>query len=65
MEEALLCIPHKIKVLMWRLCRNNVPVRNLLRGKGVRVPISCVMCIGDVEHLMHLFLDCGFAKACW
>lgn len=23
------------------------------------------MCVGDVEHLFHLFFDCGFAKVCW
>lgn len=28
-------VPHKVKKNLWRLCRNNVPVRNLLRGKGV------------------------------
>ena len=39
-------IPHKIKVFLWRMCRNNVPVRNLLRVKGIHVPISCVMCVG-------------------
>ena len=58
-------IPHKIRVLLWRLCRNNVPVRWRLRGKGVVVPIECVMCTGDVEHLLHLFFDCPFAKSCW
>ena len=23
------------------------------------------MCNGDVEHLLHLFFDCNFAKECW
>lgn len=59
-----LCIPHKIKVLLWRLCRNNVPVRNHLRGKGARVPINCVMCTGDIEHLLHLFFDCTVSTSC-
>lgn len=59
------CIPHKIKVFLWRLCRNNVHVRNLLRNKGVHVPISCVMYVSDVEHLLHLFFDCVFAEAYW
>lgn len=60
-----ICIPHKIKVLLWRICRNTVPVRNRLRGKGARVPITCMMCTGDIEHLIHLFWDCEFAKSCW
>lgn len=58
-------IPYKIRTFLWRLCRNNVPVRNLLRVKGIHVPISCVMCTGEVEHLFHLFFDCEFAKCCW
>lgn len=60
-----LCVPHKIKVLLWRLCRNNVLVRNRLRGKGIYIPISCVLCTGDIEHLLHLFFDCSFSKSCW
>lgn len=57
-----LCIPHKIRVFLWRLCRNNVSVRNILRGKGVNVPISYTMCSTDIEHLLHLFFDFNFAN---
>lgn len=42
-----------------------MPVRNLLRSKGISVPIICPMCDHDIEHLLHLFFDCPFAKACW
>lgn len=58
-------VPQKIKVFLWRFGRNNVSVRNLLRGKGVQLPIICPMCEKDVEHLLHLFFDCDFAKQCW
>lgn len=58
-------IPHKIKFFLWRICRNNLPVRILLRGRGVRVPIVCSQCVGEVEHLLHLFFDCQFARECW
>lgn len=58
-------IPHKVKYLLWRICRNTIPVRYRLRGKGVVVPIGCFMCTGDVEHLMHLFIDCTYATECW
>ncbi|KAL8158345.1 hypothetical protein AgCh_002874 [Apium graveolens] len=58
-------VPHKIKILLWRICRNNVHVRNLLKGKGVRTTIMCHMCGVDVEHLLHVFLDCSYAKQCW
>lgn len=58
-------MPHKVKIFLWRLCRNNILVRNLLRGKGVRTSILCPMCARDVEHPMHLFFDCEFATGCW
>lgn len=58
-------IPHRIKVFLWRFCLNTVPIRNLLRGRGVPVTIGCSMCVGEVEHLRHLFFECSFAKECW
>lgn len=58
-------VPHKLRVFLWRICRNNVPVRNLLRGKGVQTSIICPMCINDIEHVVHILLDCSFAKECW
>lgn len=60
-----LAIPHKVKVFLWRFCRNNIPVRIRLRWKGVNVPILCPMCERDVEHLLHVFFDCAFAYQCW
>lgn len=27
--------------------------------------IICPMCERDIEHLVHLFFDCSFAKECW
>lgn len=41
------------------------PSSTCSESKGVRVPISCTMCTGDIEHLLHLFFDCSFAKSCW
>lgn len=37
-------VPHRIKIFLWRFCRNNIAVRVLLRGRGVPVPIGCDMC---------------------
>lgn len=39
-------IPHKIRVFLWRFCRNTIPVRIRLRGRGVPCPIGCTMCGG-------------------
>lgn len=37
-------IPNKMKVFVWRFCKNNIPVRKRLSAKGVRLPITCPMC---------------------
>lgn len=58
-------VPHKVRILLWRFCRNNLPVRNILRSKGVATTIVCPMCDNDVEHLLHVFFDCNFASQCW
>lgn len=58
-------IPHKLKIFLWRFCRNTIPVRNRLRHKGIVVPILCSMCGIDVEHMAHIFFDCEFSKHCW
>ena len=52
-------------IFLWRFCRNTVPVKNRLLYKGVAVPIECSMCEADVEHMLHIFFDCDFAKNCW
>lgn len=57
-------IPQKVKVFIWRFCRNVIPVRKRLSAKGVRVPITCPMCMSDIEHMSHLFFDCVFASDC-
>lgn len=46
-------------------CRNNVPDRIILQKRNNAVPVSCLMCDTDVEHLFHVFFDSGFATLCW
>lgn len=58
-------IPPKVKFFLWRLCRNNVPVRVALNRRCNGVPLICPMCNIDVEHVLHLFFHCDFAALCW
>lgn len=60
-----LLIPHKMKIFIWRFCRNNVPVHKRLRSKGANVPITCPLCVKDIEHMTHIFFDYDFATDCW
>ncbi|XP_074377272.1 uncharacterized protein LOC141718788 [Apium graveolens] len=48
-------LPHKIKLFLWRFCRNNVPVKTRLSAKGVCIRLDCPMCNWDVEDLNHVF----------
>lgn len=34
-------------------------------SKEVSIPMMCPMCDSDIDHLLHLFFDCNFAKQCW
>lgn len=54
-----------MKFFLWRVCKRNLPVMNMLRGKGVNTSIICPMCNVDVEHFLHVFLECPFARGCW
>ncbi|KAL8094027.1 hypothetical protein AgCh_035785 [Apium graveolens] len=60
-----LMIPHKARVFMWRLGRNNLPVRDTLSHKGVQLNNTCPFCDLETETTEHLFFDCQFAKSCW
>lgn len=35
---------HKVKLLLWHFCRNNVPVRSRLSKKGIHLPLNYPMC---------------------
>lgn len=58
-------VPHKVKKFLWRFCKNTLPVRTLLRTKGVMVPILCPLCNRDMVHKLHVFFDCIYAEQCW
>ena len=58
-------LPHKVKLFLWRFCRNTVPVRSRLSSKGVNLPLNCPMCNLMIEDLLHVFFICPFVVACW
>lgn len=36
----------------------NVCARNMLVRKYVDTTIVCLLCMSDVEHLLHIFFNC-------
>ncbi|XP_074363628.1 uncharacterized protein LOC141704240 [Apium graveolens] len=57
-------VPHKMKYFLWRLCKNNIPVKNSLIKEGVPTLIICPLCNVDIEHARHIFLECEYARGC-
>ncbi|CAN1315690.1 Putative ribonuclease H protein At1g65750 [Linum perenne] len=58
-------VPPKVKHLVWRLGREVVPSRTILRHRHIAVPSSCGVCGLHEENYQHLFLTCNYATDCW
>lgn len=58
-------VPPKVRAFFWRFCRNNVPVRKLIRGTGVSTTIICPLCEVDIEHMRHLLCEFPYVVGCW
>ena len=58
-------VPPKVMSFIWRLCWDFLPTKVQLTYRHIQVPITCVFCQQDVEHIWHIFLVCPFAQECW
>lgn len=57
----------KHKVFFWLLLKDRLSTRDLLQRKNMDLDCySCELCLRQrPETVLHLFLRCSFAKACW
>ncbi|KAL0409007.1 UNVERIFIED_CONTAM: hypothetical protein Sradi_1835100 [Sesamum radiatum] len=58
-------VPNKIKIFIWRLCNNALPIAPNLIRRGVEMDPSCPFCQSHTEDLEHIFLNCTFARQVW
>lgn len=58
-------IPAKMKLHWWRISRNIIPVREVLRKRGVDLDIMCPLCDDHPETINHLFLECEKTREVW
>lgn len=58
-------VPGKIKIFLWRVCRECLPIRYNLQRRGVQCPLSCVLCSSKVENCWHSFLMCPVSLKYW
>jgi len=55
----------KIKIFLWQLCHNALPVRGTLLQRGINIDPSCPLCLSNIESIEHLFKDCLVASQVW
>jgi len=55
----------KIKVFLWQLCHNALPVKGILFRRGCRLDPLCPLCLKDIETLEHLFSTCSITLRVW
>lgn len=56
-------VPPKIKVFVWKVNHNILPIKVNLAAKGVRLELSCDVCNGASETVEHILVDCSLARA--
>ena len=57
--------PNKVKMFIWRLAHNSLPVRRNLARRGVQMDTICPVCHRLDEDCGHLFFKCKRARECW
>jgi len=57
--------PNKVKMFIWRLAHNSLPVRRNLARRGVQMDTICPVCHRLDEDCGHLFFKCRRARECW
>lgn len=58
-------LPHHVKMLLWRACRDCLPTRSRLQTIVIHCPLTCVMCNTKPENASHVLLTCNDTRTCW
>ncbi|KAL0358068.1 UNVERIFIED_CONTAM: putative ribonuclease H protein [Sesamum calycinum] len=58
-------VPNKIKVFLWRVCKEAIPTTSNLIRRTCDVKPVCTMCGAPYEDSKHALLKCFFARQAW
>ncbi|XP_043813396.1 uncharacterized protein LOC122723815 [Manihot esculenta] len=58
-------VPPKVLNFCWRALVNVVPCLSSLQSKRVPVDPSCPLCHVAPENVLHILIQCLFARSCW
>ena len=58
-------VPQKIKLFLWKICQNAIPVKdNLFKRKLINSPL-CQVCNSERETIEHALLLCPWTSLVW
>ncbi|XP_058756725.1 uncharacterized protein LOC131629936 [Vicia villosa] len=63
-----LAVPFKIKIFGWRLFVNRLPTKDLLKIRGIPIPLNslcCSFCEAELESRNHSFFNCKVVDLIW
>ena len=55
----------KIRIFMWQICHNALPVKGTLFRRGLQIEPLCPLCLAEIEDIDHLFGHCTIANQVW
>ena len=58
-------IPPKIKIFLWRACRNYIPTRGNLAKRHIPIDPRCRFCGFEIETTVHSLIFCPFVEDAW
>jgi len=58
-------LPPKVNNFLWHVCKNFLPTRMWLHGRGITCPTVCAVCAYDDEDTNHLFFELTKSIRCW
>ena len=58
-------IPSKVKIFLWWICKDILPITSKLNSRGVYFDPTCSLCKAPIDDVNHLFLCCPVAIQPW
>jgi len=55
----------KIKIFLWQVCHNALPIRGILFRRGCHIEPQCPLCTMDMDSIDHLFWNCYGTQRVW
>lgn len=55
-------VPNKVRIHLWRIPKNILPLRCNLIKKGIQLDTSCSLCNDSEEFVDHMVIKCSVMK---